>query len=93
MSSSVSATGTSWNGGQLALDGTAPLRERIGRVLDPDPARQYSKRSLVQMPCMISIVSRTCWWRRGKMCDALAAASSSGIRPDPMPTLTLPVES
>ena len=44
------------------------------------------------MPCMISIVSRTCLCRLGKMCEALAAANSSGIQPDPTPTLTLPFE-
>ncbi len=44
------------------------------------------------MPCMISIVSRTCWCRLGKMCEALAAANSSGIQPEPTPTLTLPFE-
>ena len=52
----------------------------------------YSKRSFVQMPCMISIVSRTCLCRLGKMCAALAAANSSGIQPEPTPTLTLPFE-
>ena len=41
---------------------------------------------------MISIVSRTCLCRLGKMCEALAAANSSGIQPDPTPTLSLPFE-
>ena len=52
----------------------------------------YSNRSLVQMPCMISIVSRTCLWRLGKMCEALEAANSSGIQPAPRPTLSRPLE-
>ena len=30
--------------------------------------------------------------RLGKMCAALAAANSSGIQPEPTPTLTLPLE-
>ena len=40
----------------------------------------------------ISIVSRTCACRRGKMCVALAAANSSGIQPAPTPTLSRPPE-
>ncbi len=52
----------------------------------------YSNSSFVQMPCMISIVSRTCACRRGKMCAALDAANSSGIQPEPMPTLRRPPE-
>ena len=44
------------------------------------------------MPCMISIVSRTCLCRLGKMWEALAAANSSGIQPEPTPTLSLPPE-
>ena len=44
------------------------------------------------MPCMISIVSRTCACRFGKMCEALAAANSSGIHPAPTPTLSRPFE-
>ena len=39
---------------------------------------------------MISIVSRTCLCRLGKMCEALAAANSSGIQPAPTPTLSRP---
>ena len=65
--------------------------------LAPNPHRSksanspwYSKRSFIQMPCMISIVSRTCLCRLGKMCAALAAANSSGIQPEPTPTLSLP---
>ncbi len=41
---------------------------------------------------MISIVSRTCLCRLGKMCEALAAANSSGIQPAPTPTLSRPLE-
>lgn len=50
----------------------------------------YSNVSLAQMPWQISIVSRTCAWRRGNRCVALAAANSSGIQPDPTPTLRRP---
>ena len=65
----------------------------------PNPQRSksanspwYSNRSFVQMPCMISIVSRTCLCRLGKMCEALAAANSSGIQPAPTPTLSRPFD-
>ena len=42
------------------------------------------------MPCMISIVSRTWACRRGNRCGTLAAANSSGIQPEPTPTLSRP---
>ena len=68
------------------------------RGFAPNPQRSksanspwYSKGSFVQMPCMISIVSRTCLCRFGKMCEALAAANSSGIQPEPTPTLSRPL--
>ena len=39
---------------------------------------------------MISIVSRTWACRRGNRCGTLAAANSSGIQPEPTPTLSRP---
>ena len=75
-------------GGCGCCTGLAPNPQRSKSANSP----WYSKSSFVQMPCMISIVSRTCWWRRGKMWAALAAANSSGIQPEPTPTLTRPFE-
>ena len=76
-------------GGCGFCTGFAPNPQRSKSANSP----WYSKRSFVQMPCMISIVSRTCLCRLGKMCEALAAANSSGIQPEPTPTLTRPFES
>ena len=81
----------------------SPLKKIGGcgfwRGFAPNPQRSksanspwYSNRSFVQMPCMISIVSRTCLCRLGKMCEALAAANSSGIQPAPTPTLSRPFD-
>ena len=75
-------------GGCGFCTGFAPKPHRSKSANSP----WYSKRSFVQMPCMISIVSRTCLCRLGKMCEALAAANSSGIQPDPRPTLILPFD-
>src|ERR1700759_1818567 len=52
----------------------------------------YSNRSLFQMPCMISIVSRTWACRRGNRSAALAAPNSPGIHPEPTPTLSRPLD-
>ena len=74
--------------GRGSCSGLAPNPQRSKSANSP----WYSNRSFSQMPCMISIVSRTCLWRLGKMCEALAAANSSGIQPAPTPTLSRPFD-
>ncbi len=74
-------------GGCGSCNGLAPKPQLSKSANSP----WYSNSSFVQMPFMISIVSRTCWCRLGKMCAALDAANSSGIHPEPTPTLIRPL--